>query len=65
MHQAIRLALYRLRLQTTPKGIVHALAQQGIQVAEELVRTVLMEMLKETRKGRVARVSRPGPVPGP
>jgi hypothetical protein len=42
-----------VRLHTTPKGVVHALVQQGILVDEELVRAVLVEMLKETT--RVAR----------
>lgn len=56
--QSIRNAFYRFGLRTTPKGVVHALAQQGILDDEELVRAVLVEMLKETTRGRVARVSR-------
>jgi hypothetical protein len=42
--QAIQNALYRLGLHTTSKGVVDALAQQGILVDEELVRAVLVEM---------------------
>jgi ribosomal protein S20 len=61
--QAIRNALFRLGLHTTPKGVVHALAQQGIQVAEVLVKAVFVEILKETTRGRVAKVSRPVPLP--
>ena len=61
--RAIRNTLYRLGLHTTPKAVVHALAQQGIQVGEELVRQVRFEMLNETVGGRFAGVSRPVPSP--
>jgi hypothetical protein len=57
---AIRNALYRLGLHTTPKRVVDALAQQGVQVGEELVRAVLVEMLKETTRGRVRQGFQPG-----
>ena len=57
--RAIRNALFRLGLHTTPKGIVDALAQQGIQVSEELGRQVRIEMLKKTQRA----VLSPDPVP--
>jgi hypothetical protein len=58
--QAIRLAFSRLGLHTTPQGIVAALAQQGVQVDEGLVRQVRFEVLKgRTRRG----ISRARPVP--
>ena len=57
--RAIRNTLYRLGLHTTPKAVVHALAQQGIQVSEELVRQVRFEMLNEPLRERIAGVSRP------
>lgn len=66
--QAIRNAFYRLGLHVTPKGVVHALAQQGILVDEQLVRQVRFEMLKQTTGERPTRVSRPtfsGPVRRP
>jgi hypothetical protein len=62
--RAIRNAFYRLGLHTTPKGVVEALAQQGIKVDEELVRQVRFDMLKEGTGGRIATVSRPVPSPG-
>jgi hypothetical protein len=62
--RAIRNAFDRLGLHTTPKGVVEALAQQGIKVDEELVRQVRFDMLKETTRGRVATVSRAIPLPG-
>lgn len=61
--QAIRNALFRFGLHATPKGIIDALAQQGVQVNEQVVRAVLIEMLKETTGTRVARGSRPVPSP--
>lgn len=57
--QAVRNALYRLGLRTIPKGIVEPLAQQRVQVNEELVRGMLVEILKETNRRRVVNVSRP------
>ncbi len=61
--QAIRNALYRLGLHTTPEGVVDALAQQGVQVDEELVRLMRFEMLKENTGARIAKVSRPVTLP--
>ena len=61
--RAIRNALYRLGLHTTPKGIVEALAQQGVQVDEELVRQVRIEMLKERTGARNAEAPRLVPSP--
>jgi hypothetical protein len=60
--RAIRNAFTRLGLHATPKAVVHALAQQGVQVDEELVRQVRFEILKETTS-RVAAV--PKPIPSP
>jgi hypothetical protein len=57
--QAIRNAFFRLGLHTTPKAVAHALAEQGVQVSEELVRQVRIEMLKDTPGTRVGKVSRP------
>ena len=59
--RAIRNTFYRLGLHTTPRGIVHVLAQQGIRVSEELVRQVRFELLNETAGKRFASVSRPVP----
>jgi hypothetical protein len=59
--QAIKNAFYRLGMHATPKGVVHALAQQGIQVDEELVRLVRIEMLNRTTESRLA----PSPAPSP
>jgi hypothetical protein len=52
--QAIRHALFRRSLHTPPKGIIDALAQQGVLVDEELVRQVPIELLKEATRGRIA-----------
>jgi hypothetical protein len=57
--RAIQNAFFRMGLHTTPKGIVEALRQQGIQVSQELVRMVRIEMLKQTTQARVGRVARP------
>ena len=59
--RAIRNALYRLGLHTTPKGVVQALAQAGVQVDEELVRQVRLKNLKENTGGSLAKVPRPIP----
>ena len=61
--RAIRNAFFRLGLHTPPKGIVDALAQQGIQVNEQLVRQVHFELRKETTEARTAKVHRPVPPP--
>jgi hypothetical protein len=57
--RAIRNSFYRLGLHTTPKAVTHALRQQGIPVAEQLVRQVRIEMLKETTTERVGKASIP------
>jgi hypothetical protein len=57
--RAIRNAFFRIGLHTTPKAVVHALAQQGIVVDEELVRLVRFGLLKETTNDRFAKVPRP------
>jgi hypothetical protein len=57
--RAIRNVLFRLGLHASPKGVVHVLRQQGIQVDEQLVRQVKFELVKETTGARVAKVSRP------
>jgi hypothetical protein len=62
--QAIRNALFRLGLHTRPKGVVDALAQQGVQVDEQLVRAVLVELLKETTGARFGKASRSARLPG-
>jgi hypothetical protein len=62
--RTIRTALLRLGLHTTPKAIVHALAQQGIRVGEELVRQVRFAMLKEATGARVGQAPRPVQSPG-
>jgi hypothetical protein len=62
--RAIRNALSRLGLHATPKAVVHALREQGVQVAEELVRQVRFELLKEATRARNAEVPRPVPPPG-
>jgi len=59
--RAIKSGLYRLGLHTTPKGVVDALAQQGVQVDEELVRQVRFEMLKETTGAKGVKGIRPVP----
>jgi hypothetical protein len=61
--RAVRNAFFRLGLHTTPKAVVHALAQQGVQVSEELVWQVRVKMLKDTTGARVAEV--PGALPSP
>ena len=61
--RAIRNALYRLGLHTTPKGVVDALEQQGILVDAELVRQVRFELLKETTGARIGKVARAVPSP--
>ncbi len=61
--RAIRNALHRLGLHTTPKGVVDALAQQGVRVDEPLVRQVRLEVLKEGTEARVGKA--PKPVPSP
>ena len=45
------------------KGVVNALAQQGVVVDEELVRQVKFELVKGTTGARVAKDSRPLPSP--
>jgi len=62
--RAIRDAFFRLGLHATPRAVVHALAQQGVQVAEEFVRQVRFELLKEATRATVAGVPRPAPSPG-
>jgi hypothetical protein len=61
--RAIRHALYRLGLHATPKAVVHALRERGVQVDEELVRQVRIEMLKESTEARVGKVARQVPSP--
>jgi hypothetical protein len=56
--RAIRNALYRLGLHTTPKATAQVLREQGVQVDEGLVRQVRMEMLKETTGEKVGKVAR-------
>jgi hypothetical protein len=57
--QAIRNALFRLGLHTTPKGVVDALREQGIQVDETLVRQVRIELVRETTGARLVKAARP------
>jgi hypothetical protein len=57
--RAIRNAFHRLGLHATAKAVVHALAQQGIRVNEQIVRQAKFELVKETTGARVAKVSRP------
>jgi hypothetical protein len=57
--RAIKNAFFRLGLHATAMGVVHALAQGGVQVDEELVRLVRYEMLKETTRRTAAEVSTP------
>jgi hypothetical protein len=45
--QTIRLALFRLGLQTSTKEVVRLLAEEGIGVSAELVRLVKIELLRE------------------
>jgi hypothetical protein len=56
--RAIRNALYRLGLHTTPKAVAHVLREQGVLVDEGLVRQVRFEMLKEAARGKVGKVAR-------
>jgi hypothetical protein len=62
--RAIRNALYRLGLHTTPKAVADVLRGQGVLVDEGLVRQVRFEMLKEAARGKVGKVARPAPPPG-
>jgi hypothetical protein len=57
--RAIRNAFFRLGLHTPPKGIMDALAQQGIRVDEQLVRQVQFELVRETTEARIGKASRP------
>jgi hypothetical protein len=57
--RAIRNAYSRMGLNATPKAVVHALRERGVQVDEELVRQVRIELLKETTRGRGVGFSRP------
>jgi hypothetical protein len=61
--QAFRNAIFRLGLHATTMAVVHALAQQGIEVNEEFVRQVRFGMLKESAEAWAGKVA--GPVPGP
>jgi hypothetical protein len=61
--RAIRNAFIRLGLHTTPKGVVHALRQEGIQVDEEVVRQVRIELLRETTEARTAKIHSQGSSP--
>jgi hypothetical protein len=61
--RAIRSALQRLGLHTTPKAVAHALMQQGIVVDEGLVRRVRLDLLKGRTTSRFAEVPRPVPSP--
>ena len=56
--RAIRNALHRLGLHTTPEAIAHVLRGQGVLVDEGLVRQVRFEMLKEATRGKVGKVAR-------
>jgi hypothetical protein len=57
--QGIKNAFHRLGLHATATAVVHALAQQGIVVDEELVRLVRLGLLKETTNSRFAKVAMP------
>ena len=61
--RAIRNALYRLGLHTTPKAVAHVLREQGVLVDEGLVRQVRFEMLKEAARGKVGKIARRVTVP--
>ncbi len=61
--RAIADALFSLGLHTTPKAVVQALSEQGVQGTEELVRQVRIEMLKEISGARMSKTSRPVPPP--
>ena len=56
--RAVRNAFFRLGLHTTPKAVVHALRERGVQVDEELVRQVRIELVRETTGARVGKASR-------
>ena len=56
--RAVRNALHRLGLHTTPKAVAHALKEQGVLADEGLVRQVRFEMLKEAARGKVGKVAR-------
>jgi hypothetical protein len=56
--RAVRNALCRLGLHTTPKAIAQVLREQGVLVDEGLVRQVRIEMLKETTRGKAGKVAR-------
>ena len=57
--RGIRNAFFRLGLHATPKAVVHALRERGVQVDEELVRQVRIELVRETTGARVGKASRP------
>ncbi len=57
--RAIRNALARLGMQASPKQVVAALAEFGIDVNEGLVRQVKMDMLKQAAKSERQRVRTP------
>ena len=61
--RAIRNALYRLGLHTTPKAVAQVVRGQGVLVGEGLVRQVRFEMLKEAAGGKVGKVARRITVP--
>jgi hypothetical protein len=61
--QAIQNVFFRLGLHATPKAVVHALAQQDVQVSEESVRLVRIEVLKETTGRKVGKSPRPVTLP--
>jgi hypothetical protein len=46
--RAIRNAFFRLGLHTTPKVVVHALGEQGVQFDAELFRQVRIDLVRET-----------------
>jgi hypothetical protein len=61
--RAIRNALHRLGLHTTPKAIAQVLREPGVLVDEGFVRQVRFEMLKEAARERVGKVARRVTVP--
>jgi hypothetical protein len=56
--RAIRNALYRLGLHTTPKAIAQVLREQGVLVDVGFVRQVRFEMVKEAAGGKVGKFAR-------
>ena len=56
--RAVRNALCRLGLHTTPKAVAHVLREQGVLVDEGLVRQVRFEMVREAARGKVGKVAR-------